>query len=147
MHQRRRHCWVVSYHLVHGGFLCRGYWAGPHQTLCISLTYFQQGHCRGSKVSLDRVNISSSGDWEGNHWAGEKPSPWMKDCESLSKAPLICHPVAFSRQAGRQELLSEVPAGWKAEEGKTLSDSILQGCWPGTSCPHQGGRPVLGQHI
>lgn len=55
---------------------------------------------------------------------GEKPSPRLRVCGFLPKAPLICHPVAFSRQAGREELLSEVPAGWKAEEGKTLTQLL-----------------------
>lgn len=68
-------------------------------------------------------------------------------CGFFSKALLICHAVAFSRQARREELLSEVPTGWKAEEGKTLSDPILESCWPESSYPHQRGKPVLAQHI
>ena len=78
---------------------------------------------------------------------GEKLSPRKRICGVVPKAPFIRLPVAFSRQAVREELLSEVPAGWRAEEGKTLSDSTLEGCWPESSGPHHGGKPVLAQHI
>lgn len=100
----------------------------------------QISHFRNSKLTPEVIGKEITG-------LEEKPSPWMRDCGLLSKAPLICHPVPFSRQAWRKELLSEIPAGWRAEEGKTLSDSTFKSCWPESSCPHRGGRPVLAQHI
>lgn len=64
-----------------------------------------------------------------------------------AKGTLHVPACGFSRQAVREELPSEVPAGWRAEEGKTLSDSTLEGRWPESSCPHHGGKSVLAQHI
>lgn len=138
---------MASCRLVHSIWVCRRFWDKlyhalwyhwPHSLLIYSS---QQGLWKYRKVISETVNICPWSYWKVNYWSDRETKPMMKICGFLSKTPFICHPVAFSRQAGRQELLSEVPAGWKAEEGKTLRDSTLESCWPGSSCPHQGGRP------